>query len=117
MILEGPALLEAIKGAGDDRARVRLVMDAFRRQVAEDAEKGMKVLRDGLGFFERVGVVDYALSRTLKEGLLASEHYPRLKRILEKHHAGRNLQSVFEFFAEQESPEQWKMVLGQLKLK
>lgn len=117
VVLEGAALLDAIKSAPEDRVRVRLLMDGFRRSVAEDAEKGIKLMRDGLASFERVSSIDHALTRALKEGVLAKEHYPRLKRVLENVKGGGGLQAVFEYLAEQERPEQWKAVLGLLKLK
>lgn len=115
--LEGQALLDGLKAARGDRDRMRLLMNSLDPLWATDTDKAMKSLRDSVEFFERPHELDQALARLIREQGLATEHFPRLRRVLDKHHAGRNLTATYEEMTALEHPEPWKLVLGQLKLK
>lgn len=116
-VLEGPALLEAVQKAGQDRERASLVMATLANGFEADAEKSMKLLRDVLPLFERPGALDAGLSRLIREKKIDVQHFGRLRRILDKAHGGANLNATYEELNRQEHPEAWKLVLGQLKLK
>ncbi|MFM7202922.1 MAG: hypothetical protein ACKO6N_19210 [Myxococcota bacterium] len=116
-VLEGQALLDAVQKAEQDRERTPLVMAAFSAGLATDVEKSIKLLRDTLPFFERSGALDAGLSRLIREKKINNEHFPRLRRVLDKAHGGANLNATYEELNRQEHPEAWKLVLGQLKIK
>lgn len=92
-------------------------MAAFSAGLATDVEKSIKLLRDALPFFERPGALDAGLSRLIREKKIDHEHFPRLRRVLDKAHGGANLNATYEELNRQEHPEAWKLVLGQLKIK
>lgn len=114
--LEGPALLEGLKAAQGDRDRARLVMAVLPETLSADAEKGIRLVRDSLPIFERVGAMDGALARLVREGQVPDPSLARFKRVLEKFHAGHHLTSTFEAISSREAPEAWKVALSQLKL-
>jgi len=110
-------VLEAVKDAPGDRERVDLVMDAVYELFSADAERGIKLLRDALPMFQARSALDRPMARVIREGRPTDDVLPRLRRILERDHEGRNFTASLQALGSREHPEPWKQVLGQLKLK